>query len=134
MLIINLIGFIIACIALIASGGFLVKSLSRISKFLRISELTFGHQIIFYLQNYARSLLKALMCGYFRIIMTRVFQLCYFYKAQWLPYENGQSPFYVVNEVTLTGQKPSLKFCLPFEIFTQFEKGLDLLMLKIWGL
>ena len=24
---------------------------------------------------------------------------------QWLPFENGQSPFYVVNEVTLTGQK-----------------------------
>jgi cation:H+ antiporter len=40
MLIINLIGFIIACIALIASGGFLVKSLSRISKFLRISEFS----------------------------------------------------------------------------------------------
>ena len=45
-----------------------------------------------------------------------------------------QSPFYVVNEVTLTGQKPSLKFCQPLELFTQFEKGLDLLMLKIWGL
>ena len=31
--------------------------------------------------------------------------------VQWLPFENGQSPFYVVNEVTLTGQKPTLKFC-----------------------
>ena len=30
---------------------------------------------------------------------------------QWLPFENGQSPFYVVNEVTMTGQKPSLRFC-----------------------
>ena len=26
-------------------------------------------------------------------------------------FENQQSPFYVVNEVTLTGQKPSLRFC-----------------------
>ena len=32
-------------------------------------------------------------------------------QVQWLPFENEQSPFYVVNEVTLTGQKPSLKFC-----------------------
>ena len=31
--------------------------------------------------------------------------------VQWLPFENGQSPFYVVNEVTLTVQKSSLKFC-----------------------
>ena len=53
---------------------------------------------------------------------------------QWLPFENGQSPFYVVNEVTLTGQKPSLKFCVPLEISTQFEKALDLFMLRIWGL
>ena len=30
---------------------------------------------------------------------------------QWLPFENGKSPIYVVNEVTLTGQKPSLKLC-----------------------
>ena len=30
---------------------------------------------------------------------------------QWLPFENGQSPFYVVNEVTFKGQKPSLEFC-----------------------
>ena len=55
-------------------------------------------------------------------------------QLQWLPFENGQSPFYVVNEVYLTGQKPSLKFCYPHEILTQFVKGLDLLMLKIWGL
>ena len=30
---------------------------------------------------------------------------------QWWTIENHQDPFYVVNEVTLTGQKPSLKFC-----------------------
>ena len=53
---------------------------------------------------------------------------------QWLPFENGQSPFYVVNEVNLTGQKPSLKFYQHLELLTQFKKGLDLLMLKIWGL
>ena len=53
---------------------------------------------------------------------------------QWWTIENHQSPFYVVNEVTLTGQKPSLKFCQPLELLTQFVKGLDLLMLKIWGL
>ena len=34
---------------------------------------------------------------------------------QWLPFENRQSPFYVVNEVTLIRQKPSLKFYWPFE-------------------
>ena len=34
-----------------------------------------------------------------------------FLFVQWLPFENGQSPFYVVNEVTLTKQKASLKFC-----------------------
>ena len=55
-------------------------------------------------------------------------------QIQWLPFENGQSPFYVVNEVTLAGQKLSLKYCWPIEISTQFKKGLDLLMLKIWGL
>ena len=38
-----------------------------------------------------------------------IFQGCV--KIQWLPFENRQSPFYVVNEVNLTGQKPSLKFC-----------------------
>ena len=32
-------------------------------------------------------------------------------SIQWLPFENRKSPFYVVNEVTLTGQKTSLKFC-----------------------
>ena len=31
---------------------------------------------------------------------------------QWCAIENHQDPFYVVNEVTLTGQKPSLKFSL----------------------
>ena len=55
-------------------------------------------------------------------------------ELQWLPFENGQSPFYVVNEVALTAQKLSLKFYQPLELFTQFEKGLDLLMLKIWSL
>ena len=39
-----------------------------------------------------------------------------------------------VNEVYLTWQNPSLKFCWPLEIFTQFERGLDLSMLKIWSL
>ena len=34
-----------------------------------------------------------------------------FFDIQWLPFENGQSPFYEVNEVTLTGQKPTLNFC-----------------------
>ena len=32
-------------------------------------------------------------------------------QVQWLALENQQSPFYVVNEATLTGQNPSLKFC-----------------------
>ena len=31
-------------------------------------------------------------------------------KVQWCALENHQSPFYVVNEVTLTEQNPSLKF------------------------
>ena len=39
-----------------------------------------------------------------------------------------------VNEVTLTGQNPPWRQCHPLEIFTQFVKGLDLLMLKILGL
>ena len=30
---------------------------------------------------------------------------------QWCALENQQSPFYVVNEVTLTGPNPSLKVC-----------------------
>ena len=38
------------------------------------------------------------------------------------------------NEVTLTGQNPPWRPYYPHKIFTQFEKGLDLLMLKIWGL
>ena len=32
-------------------------------------------------------------------------------SVQWLPLENRQSPFYVLNVVTLTGQKPTLNFC-----------------------
>ena len=57
---------------------------------------------------------------------TKVQQLNIAYK--WLlnkPYEN---------EVTLTEQNPPLKYCQPLELLTQLKKGLDLLMLKIWGL
>ena len=54
--------------------------------------------------------------------------------VQWCALENQQNPFYVVNEVTLRGQNPSLKFCQPLELLTQFIKDLDLSMLKIWGL
>ena len=39
-----------------------------------------------------------------------------------------------VNEVTLTGQNPPLKYCQPLELLTQLEKDIDLSMLKIWGL
>ena len=39
-----------------------------------------------------------------------------------------------VNEVTLTGQNPLLKYCQPLELLTQLEKDIDLSMLKIWGL
>ena len=53
------------------------------------------------------------------------------FKLQWCALENQQSTFYVVNEVTLTGQNPSLKFCQSLDILTQFEKGFALLMLKI---
>ena len=35
---------------------------------------------------------------------------------QWCALENQQSPFYVVNEVTLRGQNLSLKFCYPLEV------------------
>ena len=45
-----------------------------------------------------------------------------------------QSMFMKGNEVTLTWQNPPLKYCYSHEISAQFEKGLDLLMLKIWGL
>ena len=38
------------------------------------------------------------------------------------------------NEVNLTGQNPPLQFCLPLELFSPLKKGLDLLILKIWGL
>ena len=55
-------------------------------------------------------------------------------NLQWHALENQQSPFYVVNEVTLRGQNPSLKFCFPLELYAQLKKGLDLLLLKIWGL
>ena len=43
-------------------------------------------------------------------------------------------PFYVVNEVTLTGQNPSLEFCQPPELWAQLKKSLDLSILKIWDL
>ena len=38
------------------------------------------------------------------------------------------------NEVTLTEQSLSLKCCQPLEILTHFITGLDLSMIKIWGL
>ena len=38
------------------------------------------------------------------------------------------------NEVNLTGQNPPSKCCLPFEILIYFTKGIDLSILKIWGL
>ena len=38
------------------------------------------------------------------------------------------------NEVTLRGQKPPLKGCQLLDFQCTFLKGLDLLMLKIWGL
>ena len=53
---------------------------------------------------------------------------------QWHALENQQSPFYVVNEVTLRGQNQSLKFWYPLELYTQLKTGLDLLLLKLWGL
>ena len=53
---------------------------------------------------------------------------------QWFALENQQSPCYVVNEVTFTGQNPSLKFCQPPELLAQVKKVLDFLILKIWGL
>ena len=53
---------------------------------------------------------------------------------QWCALENQQSPFYVVNEVTLRGQNPSLKFCYPLELYTYLKMVLDLLLLKIWSL
>ena len=58
----------------------------------------------------------------------------YSFILPWCALENQQSPFYVVNEVTLTGQNPSLKFCQPLELWAELKKGLDLLILKIWGL
>ena len=35
------------------------------------------------------------------------------------------------NEVTLTQQNPPLKCCQPLQLLTHFERGLDLLILKI---
>ena len=45
------------------------------------------------------------------------------YYLQWCALENQQSPFYVVNELTLTGRNPSLKFCKPLELLRQLKKG-----------
>ena len=42
---------------------------------------------------------------------------------QWHALENQQSPFYVVNEVTLRGQNPYLKFCLPLRSSTAKDLG-----------
>ena len=39
-----------------------------------------------------------------------------------------------VNEVTLRGQNPPLRYCNLLIFCVLFKKGLDLLMLKIWGL
>ena len=39
-----------------------------------------------------------------------------------------------VNEVTLTEQNLPLKCCQPLEILPHFTKGLNLLLLNIWGL
>ena len=41
---------------------------------------------------------------------------------------------YYCNEVILTGKNLPLKFYYPLELSTQFLRGLELLMLKIWGL
>ena len=38
------------------------------------------------------------------------------------------------NEVTLTGENSPLKCCQSLDFLTQSKKGLDLLLLKIWGL
>ena len=46
----------------------------------------------------------------FPLILTKVANVSNM-GLQWCALENQQSSFYVVNEVTLTGQNPSLKFC-----------------------
>ena len=56
------------------------------------------------------------------------------YLQSW-PMTNGwllNKPY--ENEVTLRGQNIPLKQCRPLELLTQFERGSDLSMLKIWGL
>ena len=96
---------------------YFLKTFSRINPLFKLLQFFFG-------------VLQQNSIGY----CSRIIWLCVVVALQWLPFENGQIPFYVVNDVTLTGQKPSLKLCQPLELFTQFEKGLDLLILKIWGL
>ena len=64
----------------------------------------------------------------------QVEQVCNFFIQSWtFVYARLLNKPYV-NEITLTGQNPSLKHCLALEILTQFFKGLDFLMLKIWNL
>lgn len=46
MLIMNLMLFLIACVVLVIAGSFLVKSLSRIGSYLRISEFVIGFMIM----------------------------------------------------------------------------------------
>ena len=43
-------------------------------------------------------------------------------QVQWCALENQQSPFYVVNEVALTGQKPILKILLASWTFDTVRK------------
>lgn len=46
MLIVNLVLFLISCVALVISGTFLVKSLSRIGSYLRLSEFVVGFILV----------------------------------------------------------------------------------------
>ena len=62
-------------------------------------------------QNYSENYIQLLKSDYIRLLNK--------------PYEN---------EVTLTWQNPPLKCCQSLEILSSSEMGIDLLMLKIWGL
>ena len=42
--------------------------------------------------------------------------------VQWFALQNQQSPFYVVNKVTLTGENPSLKLCQPPKLLAQWKR------------
>ena len=96
---------------------YFLKTFSRINPLFKLLQFFFG-------------VLQQNSIGY----CSRIIWLCVVVALQWLPFENGQIPFYVVNDVTLTGQNPSLKLCQPPELLAQLKKGLDLLILKIWGL